>query len=47
MVPLGCAVDPLPAAELGRQLRSIVDAIGLEREPQGGDIVVRGAALAA
>jgi hypothetical protein len=41
------AIDPLPAAELGRHLRSIVDAIGLECEPQGRDIVVRGAALAA
>jgi hypothetical protein len=40
------AVDPLPAAELGRQLRSIVDAIGLRCEPHGRDVVVRGAALA-
>jgi hypothetical protein len=41
------SIDPLPAAELGRHLRSIVDAIGLECERQGRDVVVRGAALAA
>jgi hypothetical protein len=41
------AVDPLPAAELGRHLRAIVDAIGLECEPTGRDVVVRGAALTA
>jgi hypothetical protein len=40
------AVVPLPAADLGRHLRSVVDAIGLEGERQGGDIVVRGAVLA-
>jgi hypothetical protein len=41
------AVDPLPAAELGQHLRAIVDAIGLECEPRGRDVVVRGAALTA
>lgn len=40
-------LQPLPPAELGHHLRTIVDAIGLEVEPQGKDVVVRGAALAA
>jgi len=41
------ALPALPPAELGQQLRVIVDAIGLEVEPEGQDVVVRGAALAA
>lgn len=41
------ALPALPPAELGQQLRVIVDAIGLEVEPEGKDMVVRGAALAA
>jgi hypothetical protein len=40
-------VEQLPPAEFGRHLRSIVDAIGLECEPKGRDVLVRGAALAA
>jgi hypothetical protein len=40
-------ITPLPAADLGKHLRTIVDAIGLEVEPEGKDMVVRGAALAA
>lgn len=38
---------PLPPAQLGHELRSIVDTIGLEVEPEGQDILVKGAALAA
>ena len=38
-------VDPLPADELGSELRSIVDAIGLECRNRGKDVIVRGAAL--
>lgn len=40
-------ITPLPAADLGKHLRTIVDAIGLEVEPEGKDMVVRGAAIAA
>lgn len=40
-------IDPMPPAALGQHLRTIVDAIGLEVEPEGQDMVVRGAALAA
>lgn len=43
----GRDAEPLPPAELGQHLRVIVDAIGLEVEPEGQDVVVRGAALAA
>jgi hypothetical protein len=43
----GHDAQPLPPAELGQHLRAIVDAIGLEVEPEGQDVVVRGAALAA
>lgn len=43
----GHDAEPLPPAELGQQLRVIIDAIGLEVEPEGQDVVVRGAALAA
>jgi hypothetical protein len=38
-------VDPLPAGELGSELRSIVDAIGLECRSCGKDVIVRGAAM--
>jgi hypothetical protein len=41
------ALDPLPAPELGREMRSLIDAVGLECEPNGRDVVIRGAALAA
>lgn len=40
-------ITPLPAADLGKHLRTIVDAIGLEVEPEGRDMVVKGAAIAA
>lgn len=40
-------LEPLPPAELGKHLRTIVDAIGLEVRPEGRDMVVRGAAIAA
>jgi hypothetical protein len=43
----GHNAEPLPPAELGQHLRAIVDAIGLQVEPEGQDVVVRGAALAA
>ena len=36
-------VDPLPAEELGLELRSIVDAIGLEYRNRGKDVIVCGA----
>jgi hypothetical protein len=39
------SVDPLPPAQLGQQLRSIIDAIGLECVPTGRDVIIRGAAL--
>jgi hypothetical protein len=39
------SVDPLPPAQLGQQLRSIIDAIGLECVPTGKDVIIRGAAL--
>ncbi|MFA5952785.1 MAG: hypothetical protein WC807_21205 [Hyphomicrobium sp.] len=39
-------VAPLPGPDLGRELRSIVDALGLECESRSGDVVVWGAALA-
>ena len=38
-------VAALPPAEFGKQLRSIVDAIGLECEPTQGDIIIRGATI--
>jgi hypothetical protein len=37
--------EPLPTKELGRELRSIIDAIGLECEPAGHDVIVRGARI--
>jgi hypothetical protein len=39
------AVDPLPPAQLGQHLRSIIDAIGLKCERTNGDMLIRGAAL--
>jgi hypothetical protein len=41
------AADLLPPAELGRHLRSIVDAIGLECEPAEHDVVIKGAVIRA
>jgi hypothetical protein len=38
-------VAALPPAEFGKQLRSIVDAIGLECEPTQGDVIIRGATI--
>jgi hypothetical protein len=35
----------LPPAELGKELRAIIDALGLECERSGRDVVVRGAAI--
>ena len=37
------AVDQLPASSLGQELRSVIDAIGLECEPIDGDVMIRGA----
>jgi hypothetical protein len=39
------SLDPLPPAQLGQQLRSIIDAIGLECVPTEKDVIIRGAAL--
>ena len=36
---------PLPAAELGRELRGIIDAIGLRCEAKGRDVIVHGAVI--
>jgi hypothetical protein len=38
-------VDPLPPDRLGQELRSIIDAIGLECVPTEKDVIIRGAAL--
>jgi hypothetical protein len=35
----------LPPAEFGKQLRSIIDAIGLECEPKQGDMIIHGATV--
>jgi hypothetical protein len=35
----------LPPQELGQQLRSVVEAIGLECERTEKDVIIRGAAL--
>lgn len=46
--PVWCqaqSVDPLAPEALGQQLRSIIDAIGLECERVDGDVLIRGAAL--
>jgi hypothetical protein len=46
--PVWCreqSIDPLPPAQLGQHLRSIVDAIGLECEQTEKDVIIRGAAL--
>jgi hypothetical protein len=40
------AQEPLCSSVLGRELRSIVDAIGLTCEPAGDDVIVRGATIA-
>ena len=37
--------QPLPAAELGRELKSIIDAIGLRCEAKGRDVIVHGAVI--
>jgi hypothetical protein len=38
-------VPVLPPAEFGKQLRSIIDAIGLECEPKQGDMIIHGATV--
>jgi hypothetical protein len=46
--PKWCAeasIDPLPPKEFGPELRTIIDAIGLETRSSGSDVIVRGAAL--
>ena len=35
-------LEPLTAVELGVQLRTLVDAIGLRCEPTDSDVVIRG-----
>jgi hypothetical protein len=35
----------LPPAELGMELRAVIDALGLKCEPSGRDVVVYGAAI--
>src|SRR6202035_3370069 len=35
----------LPPAELGTELRAIIDALGLKCEPSGRDVIVHGAAV--
>jgi hypothetical protein len=37
--------EPLPSSTLGRELRAIIDAIGLKCEPAQGDVVIRGATI--
>jgi hypothetical protein len=39
------AKKPLCSSVLGRELRSIVDAIGLKCEPAHDDVIVRGARI--
>jgi hypothetical protein len=40
-----CGDEKLPAAELGKELRSIINALGLKCEQSGRDVVVYGAAI--
>lgn len=40
-----CKGEGLSAAELGRELRAIIDALGLKCEPLGRDVIVYGAAI--
>ena len=37
--------EPLPSPTLGRELRAIIDAIGLKCESAQGDVVIRGATI--
>jgi hypothetical protein len=39
------AKHPLPLPTLGRELRKIIDAVGLTCEAEGADITIRGASL--
>jgi len=39
------SIDPLPPTELGLELRSIIDAIGLECRSTGKDVIVWGAGI--
>jgi hypothetical protein len=40
-----CGDEKLPAAELGKELRTIINALGLKCEPSGRDVIVFGAAI--
>ncbi len=40
-----CQGEKLPAADLGKELRSIIDALGLKCEQSGRDVIVHGAAI--
>jgi hypothetical protein len=40
-----CGDEKLPPAELGKELRSIINALGLKCEQSGRDVVVYGAAI--
>ncbi len=40
-----CQGEKLPAADLGKELRSIMDALGLKCEQSGRDVIVHGAAV--
>jgi hypothetical protein len=37
--------EPLPSSVLGRELRTIIDAIGLDCESSHGDVVIHGATI--
>jgi hypothetical protein len=39
------AIDQISARELGQELRTIIDTIGLECEQRDGDVIIRGASL--
>lgn len=41
-----CSEEPLPPAELGRHVRAMLDAAGLECVDDGGEPVIRGVSLA-
>ena len=39
------AIEQLPPPALGREIRAVIDVIGLECEPRDGDVIIRGASL--
>jgi hypothetical protein len=39
------SIDQILASELGQELHTIIDAIGLECEPINDDVIIRGASL--